>query len=83
MAMSLTQHQLVETALALPQSDRADLAFHLLQSLHAPGEQVDAAEFGAELHDRLAAHKRGELASYSLDETREIVQRRLSEGQAQ
>ena len=78
-AMSMPQDQLFEFALSLPQADRADLVFRLLQSLVPPGDEVSAAEFGAELHERIAAHRRGEIPSYSLDETRTIIQQRLSQ----
>lgn len=77
--MSMSQDQLFESALSLPQAERADLAFQLLQSLAPPGEEVASAEFGAELHERIEAHRRGELQSFSLDEARAIVQQRLSQ----
>jgi putative addiction module component (TIGR02574 family) len=63
----------------LPQSERADLAFQLLQSLTPPGEEISSEEFGAELHERVEAHRHGKLQSFSLDETRAIVQQRLSQ----
>jgi hypothetical protein len=58
--MSMRENQLFETALSLPQSDRADLA--------------------AEIHDRVAAHRRGDIQSHSLEETRAIMKERLSRG---
>lgn len=81
--MSIPQDQLFETALSLPQSERADLAFQLLQSLHAPGEEVGPDEFGAELRERVAGYRRNETESFSLEETRAIMRRRLSEGPSQ
>lgn len=78
--MSTSQDQVFASALSLPQPERADLAFRLLQSLTPPGEEVTSEEFGAELHERIEAHRRGELRSFSLEETREIVQQRLSQG---
>lgn len=81
--MSMSQNQFIETALSLPQSERADLAFQLLQSLEQPGEEIASDEFGAELHGRLDAYRRGELESCSRDELRAIVQQRLSEGHRQ
>ncbi|HEY3395680.1 MAG TPA: addiction module protein [Lacipirellulaceae bacterium] len=77
--MSIPQDQLFESALSLPQSERADLAFQLLQSLVPPGDQISPEEFGGELHDRIEAHRRGELKSFSLEETRGIIQQRLQE----
>jgi putative addiction module component (TIGR02574 family) len=75
--MTMPQDQLFASALSLPQSERADLAFQLLQSLVPPGDEVTSEEFGAELYERIEAHRRGELRSFSLEETRAIVQERL------
>jgi putative addiction module component (TIGR02574 family) len=80
--MSITQAQVFESALSLPQPDRADLAFQLLQSLTPPGEEISSDEFGAELHERIEAHRRGELRSFSLDETQAAVQQRLAQERA-
>jgi putative addiction module component (TIGR02574 family) len=77
--MSVPQKQLFDSALSLPQAERADLAFQLLQSLSPPGEEIASEEFGAELYERIAAHRRGELPSFSLEETREILKQRLQE----
>lgn len=81
--MSMSQDHLFETALSLPQAERADLAFQLLESLEPPGEDVSSDEFAAELHERVEAYRRGEAASSSLEETRRMIERRLSEGSAQ
>jgi putative addiction module component (TIGR02574 family) len=78
--MSTLGNPLFETALALPQSERADLAFQLLQSLELPGVAVPAEEFGAELKARVEAHRRGELESLTLEEARAQMQRLLAEG---
>jgi len=77
--MSVPQDQLFESALSLPQAERADLAFQLLQTLDPPGEDVSSDEFAAELYARIESHRRGELQSFSLDETRAVVQDRLSQ----
>jgi putative addiction module component (TIGR02574 family) len=71
--MSIPQNQLFDFALSLPQAERADLAFQLLQSLTPPGEEVTAQEFGAELQERIAAYRRGEVPSFSLEETRRLI----------
>ena len=81
-AMSMSQDQLFESALSLPQPERADLAFQLLQSLIPPGDEITAEEFRTELHERIEAHRRGELQSFSLEETRAIVRERLSQERA-
>jgi putative addiction module component (TIGR02574 family) len=78
--MSIPQDNLFESALSLPQAERAELAFQLLQSLTPPSKEISSEELAAELNDRLAAYHRGEIDSYSLDETRAIIRERLSEG---
>jgi putative addiction module component (TIGR02574 family) len=78
--MSTSHSPFFESALALPQSERADLAFQLLQSLELPGEEVDSATFGEMLRGRVEAYRRGEIESSSLEEARDIIERRLSEG---
>jgi putative addiction module component (TIGR02574 family) len=77
--MSLSEHQLFETALSLSQAERADLAFQLLQSLTPPGEEMSSSELAAEIQGRVAAHRRGDIKSFSRDETRAIVIERLTE----
>jgi hypothetical protein len=76
--MSISSDQIFESALSLPQAERAALAFQLLQTLSPPGDEITAVDFGAELRDRIEAHRRGELQSYSLVETRKIVTAQLS-----
>jgi putative addiction module component (TIGR02574 family) len=76
--MSMSQDSVFETALSLPPSQRADLAFQLLQSLDHPGEEVSDEEFAAELQSRVQAYERGEIQSYTLEETRAIIRDRLS-----
>jgi len=78
--MSHSSDPIFETVLALPLPQRAELAFQLLQSLDPPGEEISSALFGAELHERIESSRRGETSSHSLDETRKIVEKRLSEG---
>lgn len=81
--MSIQQDHLLETALALPQEERAQIAFQLLQSLDPPGEEIAAEEFGADLRERVEAYRRGEISSLSLEETRAAINQRLSEEQKQ
>jgi putative addiction module component (TIGR02574 family) len=80
--MSASPNPLFDSALSLPQAERADLAFQLLQSLVPPGDEISEAELAAELQRRVAAHRRGEMVSYSLEETRNIVQDRLARERA-
>lgn len=48
--MDTPQDPLFESALSLPQVERADLAFQLLQTLRPPGDEISAEEFATELH---------------------------------
>ena len=75
----MPQDQVFESALALPQTARADLAFQLLQTLFPEGEEITSDEFGADLLRRISAHRQGQLDSYSLDEARAIVVQQLSQ----
>lgn len=77
--MDMSQDQLFASALSLPQPVRADLAFELLQSLVPAGEEIDPQAFRAEVHERIARHRRGELRSFSLEEVRAAVTERLSQ----
>jgi putative addiction module component (TIGR02574 family) len=77
--MSTSHDQLFESALSLPQAQRADLAFQLLQSLGPPGEEVTTDEFGAKLDRRIQAHRRGELPSFDAEESRAIIRDRLAQ----
>ena len=80
MTMNITTGQLLESALSLPQSERADLVFQLLQSLEPQGDLVTGEVFGAELRSRVEGYRRGDIESSTWDETREIVMQRLAEG---
>ena len=77
--MSTSPNPLFESALALPQEERADLAFQLLQTLTPPAEEISSAELADELRERVEAHRRGEQKSFTPDEAREIVAKRLSQ----
>jgi hypothetical protein len=78
--MSMPQDQLFESALSLPQSQRADLAFQLLQSLEPPGEEVSAEVFGFELQERIASYRNGNIGSSNLEEARDFIRQRLLGG---
>jgi putative addiction module component (TIGR02574 family) len=81
--MSMAQDPIFETALSLPQAERADLAFLLLESLPPPGDAVSAEEFAGELRRRVEAYRAGEIQSVSLEDARATVERRLAEGSRQ
>jgi putative addiction module component (TIGR02574 family) len=80
--MSTTPNPIFESALALPDTDRADLAFQLLQTLAPDGDEISDHEFAAELHARVAAHRRGELQSFTIDEARAAINERLAQERA-
>jgi hypothetical protein len=73
----MPQDQVFESALSLPQQLRADLAFQLLRTLCPEGEEITSDDFGADLRRRIAAHRQGQLDSYSLDEARAIIAQQL------
>jgi putative addiction module component (TIGR02574 family) len=78
--MSMSQNQVFEFALSLPQSERADLAFQLLQSLEYPRDAISPEVFRDEIHKRVQGCRQGKIKGHSLDEARAIVEQRLSEG---
>jgi len=77
-AMTIPANHLTETALSLSQSERADLALHLLQSLTPPGNKVTDEDFGQQLHERVQDYRSGKVSSSSLDETRTIIEQAIS-----
>jgi putative addiction module component (TIGR02574 family) len=59
--MSTDSANLFDAALQLPDDDRANLAYQLLQSLKPAGVLAeDDSQFDAELEQRLARFERGE-----------------------
>jgi putative addiction module component (TIGR02574 family) len=78
--LSQTQTCHIMRRLSLPQSERAELAFQLLQSLDPPGQPTAAEEFGSELERRAEAYRNGSLESVSLDEARNEIRKRLGDG---
>lgn len=59
--------QMEEQARALSPDDRAKLAQSILESLHTPIADVEAA-WAAEIEKRVAAFDRGELESYPAED---------------
>jgi putative addiction module component (TIGR02574 family) len=56
--------QLYETAMSLPDEDRADLAYQLLQSLRPPSGLGEASpDFEYELERRVQAYEAGETTA--------------------
>jgi hypothetical protein len=77
--MNATHSELLASVLALPQTERADLAFQLLQSLGPPGNNVASADFGDKLLKRAQAAQSGEIESVSLTELRSSMDQRFGE----
>lgn len=65
--MPASLKEIEEQAHALAAEERAKLAESLLESLHSPLSEVEAA-WEEEIEQRLAAFDRGEVPSYSADE---------------
>lgn len=59
--------QMEEQARALSPDDRAKLAQSILESLHAPVAEIEAA-WAAEIEKRVAAFDRGEMQSYPAED---------------
>ena len=59
--------QMEEQARALSPDDRAKLAQSILESLHTPIAQIEAA-WAAEIEKRVAAFDRGEMQSYPAED---------------
>jgi len=65
--MSASLKQIEEQARALSAEERAKLAESMLESLHAPVSEVEAA-WAEEIERRVAAFDRGELPSYPAED---------------
>lgn len=65
--MSASLKQIEEQAKALSAEDRAKLAQAMLESLHAPVSEVEAA-WAEEIERRVAAFDRGEMPTYAAED---------------
>jgi putative addiction module component (TIGR02574 family) len=65
--MSASLKQIEEHARALSPEDRARLAESMLESLHTPVSEVEAA-WAEEIERRIAAFDRGEIPSYPAED---------------
>lgn len=65
--MSASLKQIEEQARALSAEERAKLAESMLESLHAPVSEVEAA-WAEEIERRVAAFDRGEIPSYPAED---------------
>lgn len=65
--MSASLKQIEEQARSLSAEERAKLAESMLESLHAPVSEVEAA-WSEEIDRRVAAFDRGEIPSYPAED---------------
>lgn len=65
--MSTSLKQVEEQAHALTAEERAKLAQSMLESLHSPLSEIEAA-WAEEIERRVAAFDRGEIASYPAED---------------
>ncbi|MBK8163762.1 MAG: addiction module protein [Gammaproteobacteria bacterium] len=65
--MAATLKELEQLARALEAEERAKLAEALLESLHSPLSDIEAA-WAREIEDRVAAFDRGEMKSYAAED---------------
>ncbi len=65
--MSVSLKEIEEQARSLSAEERAKLAEAMLESLHSPLSDIEAA-WAEEIEQRVAAFDRGELASYSAED---------------
>jgi putative addiction module component (TIGR02574 family) len=65
--MSASLKQIEEQARALSAEERAKLAESMLESLHAPMSEIEAA-WAEEIERRVAAFDRGEIPSYPAED---------------
>ncbi|MEX2491140.1 MAG: addiction module protein [Nitrospirales bacterium] len=65
--MSVSLKKIEEQARALSAEERAKLAESMLESLHAPLSEIEAA-WSEEIEQRVAAFDRGEITSYAAED---------------
>jgi putative addiction module component (TIGR02574 family) len=65
--MATSLEELEQQARALGAEERAKLAESLLESLHSPISDIEAA-WAREIEERVAAYDRGEIQSYAAED---------------
>ena len=75
--MSVTEQDILSAALTLDVEARARIVDKLLESLHGATPPDIEAAWQREIEDRVAADERGQLESFSLDETMQDLEERL------
>ena len=81
--MSMPAFPIEDAALALPATERADLAYKLLRSLGPPpGSDADSPQFEAELERRMAAYDAGQTTASDWDDVSKRLEQALNERSA-
>ena len=73
--MNATIHELLESALQLPEKDRADLAASLIESLDQSFDADAQTAWGEEVCQRLADLDSGMIKTVPWDQTRAVTAR--------
>ena len=66
--MDMTSQRVIQSAMALPESERAELAASLIRSLDSPTEDDVDAAWAAEIRRRIASIDNGEVRLIPWDE---------------
>ena len=76
--MPRNQAALLKEALTLPETERAELADRLLESLEGPINREIEAAWASEAEDRVEAYRRGEISARPGDEVLAEIRQRFS-----
>jgi putative addiction module component (TIGR02574 family) len=71
--MSTTVQDILDTALRLPERDRADLAASLIESLDQPFDSDARAAWAEEVHRRIADLDSGAVSTVPWDKARQVI----------
>lgn len=77
-SMNIEIQQILDTALQLPERDRADLAASLLESLDQPFDADARSAWAEEIGRRLAELDNGSVTPIPWDEARRVIAGRAS-----
>ena len=75
----MTATELLDAAIALPEDERADLAYQLLQSLKPPGLSEDDPGYFEELQRRSDAYDADPSSGFDWEDVYEEMKRELRE----
>ena len=75
--MNATTHELLQSALQLPEQDRADLAASLIESLDQSFDAAAQTAWAEEVRRRVADLDSGSVKAVSWDQARQIIAGRV------